>query len=545
MAQIEFQNDLVIDEPNLNQTLLEISIKNHIPHMHVCGGTARCSTCRVMVVEGLENCQPRNNYEQALADRKGFEPNIRLACQTRVTGPVTVRRLVLDDDDADLAIQAPQATTGREARLAIMFTDVRDFTNFSEAHLSYDVIHILNRYFYQIGECVLRNEGYIDKYIGDGMMALFGCTCTDPVINCYNAVSAGLEMLEELKGINKYLKRNFDIEFRMGIGIHFGEAILGELGHPNRRSVTAIGDSVNMAARIETATKQHQVSLLVSEAVRHELRNRLQIGRVFDASLKGKSGSYSLYEVARLHEQTQIIDREQELRDQLNRALNEIVTQQKAPLFLRAAFHDAGKYNGRTKTGGADGTLRLPEHLARVENRGMDVPINLLKPIKEKFRDVSWADLIALSGAVAVQRTGGPEILIPLGRTDSEQYIPASVAELEAMDAAALKARFAEMGLNTQEMVVLSGAHTIGRANGVPFTDDWFKFNNSFFKALLAGDTGNMLKTDKVLLDDPECRGHIERYAEDQDAFFKDFANAYRKMTLLGTGLTDTAAAKG
>src|SRR5437868_8045034 len=111
MAKIEFQNDQVIEESNLNQSLLEISLKNHIPHMHVCGGTARCSTCRVMVVEGLENCEPRNVHEQALADRKGFEPNIRLACQTHVTGPVTLRRLVLDDDDADLAIQAPQATT--------------------------------------------------------------------------------------------------------------------------------------------------------------------------------------------------------------------------------------------------------------------------------------------------------------------------------------------------------------------------------------------------------------------------------------------------
>ena len=126
---------------------------------------------------------------------------------------------------SQLAITAPQATTGREARLAIMFTDIRDFTVFSEAHLSYDVIHILNRYFYQMGECVLRNEGYIDKYIGDGMMALFGIDCTDPVVNCANAVHAGLQMLDELKSVNAYLKRNFDLEFKIGIGIHFGDAI--------------------------------------------------------------------------------------------------------------------------------------------------------------------------------------------------------------------------------------------------------------------------------------------------------------------------------
>src|SRR5476651_844583 len=111
MALIEFQNDGVFEEPDLTQSLLQISLKNRIPHMHVCGGTARCSTCRVMVLENIENCLPRNANEQRLADRKGFEPNIRLACQTCVRGPVKVRRLVLDDGDADMVIETAQSTT--------------------------------------------------------------------------------------------------------------------------------------------------------------------------------------------------------------------------------------------------------------------------------------------------------------------------------------------------------------------------------------------------------------------------------------------------
>jgi adenylate cyclase len=536
MAQIDFHLDGSFEESDPSLSLLDISLKNKVPHMHVCGGTARCSTCRVMVLENLNNCTPRNEAEQKLADKKGFEKNIRLACQTRVTGPVTVRRLVLDDGDADLVVQCHQSTTGRETRLAIMFTDIRDFTVFSERHLSYDTIHILNRYFYQMGEAVLRNEGYIDKYMGDGMMALFGIANPDPTVNCYNAVNAGLEMVQELKSLNVYLKRNFDIEFRIGVGIHFGEAILGELGHPNRRQMTVIGDSVNMASRIESATKTYQTSLLVSDAVRHQLRNRLEVGRSFDALLKGKSGSYQLHEVVRLFEATQIFDREGDLRRHVNRALSEVITQQKAPLFLRAAFHDAGKYSMRLKSGGADGTLRLPEQLSRYENRGMEIPINLLKPIKERY-DISWADLIALGGAAAVLKAGGPDIHVPLGRPDSDKYTPAHVADLEHMTTAQLKERFADMGLTVQEMVALSGAHTIGRLKGVPFTDDWFKFNNSYYRALISGATRNMLATDKDLMNDPECVVFVQRYAADQDAFFEDFSNAYRKMTLLGTGM--------
>src|SRR5207237_1197909 len=150
---------------------------------------------------------------------KGFEPDIRLACQTDVCGPVKIRRLALDDEDADLAIEVPATTTGRETRLAILFADIRDFTVFAEGHLSYDTIHILNRYFYQMGEAILKNEGYIDKYMGDGIMALFGVTNTDPVANCYNAVTAALQMLEELKNLNTYLKRIFDVEFKIGIGV--------------------------------------------------------------------------------------------------------------------------------------------------------------------------------------------------------------------------------------------------------------------------------------------------------------------------------------
>ena len=173
MAQIEFQHDGVFEVSDLSKTLLEISLAEGVPHVHACGGHGRCSTCRVMVLEGAEHVQPRNETEQRLAEKKGFEDNIRLACQTRVSGAVRVRRLVMDGEDAEVAL-AERGGSGREARVAVLFADVRSFTGFSETNLPYDVVHVLNRYFRRAGEAILANGGYIDKYMGDGLMALFG-----------------------------------------------------------------------------------------------------------------------------------------------------------------------------------------------------------------------------------------------------------------------------------------------------------------------------------------------------------------------------------
>jgi|GEM_PF-298946 len=539
MALIEFKGEKIFEEDNLSMSLLDISLKHGIHHMHVCGGTARCSTCRVIVLENPQNVLPRNELEKSLATKKGLEDNIRLACQTHITGPVTVRRLTLDDCDADMAVSNPQETTGREAKLAVLFSDIRDFTVFSETRLPYDTIHILNRYFYQMGNAILEYDGYIDKYIGDGIMAIFGLKCDDPVQNCFNATAAALEMLTELEDLNLYLKRNFQIEFKTGIGIHFGEAVVGELGHPERRQITVIGDTVNMASRIESSTKEFGVPLLVSESVREQLQGYVEIGRVVDAKLKGKSGTYKLHEVEWLNEKQFSTNSIEEMHRRLRRTMLHKITLQKAPLMLRLAFHDAGSYVAKTGKGGANGSVRLPEELAREENKGLDIAIETLRPFKEHYPSVSWADLIAISGALAVERTGGPQIDIPMGRKDSENIADEGMVPTRNIDGVGLRSRFDAMGFSVGEMVVLSGAHTIGRQQGSPFTNDWYRFSNSYFKAVLksAEQPGSLLMTDMGLAKCPECRAFVERYANDEGAFFSDFATAYRKMTLLGTGI--------
>lgn len=297
MVRVEFEREAVVEVGELDQTLLEISRGAGIPHAAACGGNARCSTCRVMILEHLENVLPRNELEQKLATRKGFDDHIRLACQTKIAGPVKLRRLVIDEEDIRIAQAGSKQATGKDRRLAILFSDIRNFTPFAESHLAYDVIHILGRFFRKVGGPVLQHGGYIDKYMGDGIMAIFGLESDDPAEACVDAVSAGLGMLEALGELNEYLREQFDTTFKIGIGIHIGPVIIGEMGHPKKMQFTAIGDAVNIASRIESATKQLGVDLLVSDEVRALTGDRVRYGRQEHVNLKGKSGDHLLSEV--------------------------------------------------------------------------------------------------------------------------------------------------------------------------------------------------------------------------------------------------------
>jgi adenylate cyclase len=303
MPTVEFDRERSVEVEDTGLTVLEIARAAGIPHASACGGGGRCSTCRVLVLEHPENLTPPNEVEQRLARAKGFDATIRAACQVRVTGPVKLRRLVLDEDDVKLASRGTEQTIGRDRQLAVLFSDIRDFTSFTERALPYDVVHILSRYFLHMGEPVLRHGGYIDKYMGDGIMALFGLERRTAAEACRDAVGAGLDMLGALAEFNAYLRRHFDTEFRMGVGIHFGPVIVGEMGHPHKAPFTAIGDAVNLASRVESATKQLGAPLLVTAAVRQLLGEQAAYGRQARVNLKGKSGEHDLFEVTGLDAQ--------------------------------------------------------------------------------------------------------------------------------------------------------------------------------------------------------------------------------------------------
>jgi adenylate cyclase len=300
MPRLRLLPDNCVSEVTGGETILQTSLRSGIPHTHACGGHARCSTCRVLILEGLENLPPRNEKEQRIAEMFGFPPEIRLACQTAPRGDLIARRLVLDEADAaivrDQVREAQAVAVGVEQRLAILFADIRGFTPFAEKLPAYDVIHILNRFFRLMDEAVHRHGGAINSTMGDGFMALFGLD--DPREACLRAVRAGLEMLRAMGRLAPYLESICGCSLQIGVGVHVGEVVVGTVGAGRFRRLTAIGDAVNTASRIEASNKEAGTSFLISEAVYQEVKDHVDaVRRCRQVTLKGKSGEFTLWEV--------------------------------------------------------------------------------------------------------------------------------------------------------------------------------------------------------------------------------------------------------
>lgn len=208
-----------------------------------------------------------------------------------------------------------------------------------------------------------------------------------------------------------------------------------------------------------------------------------------------------------------------------------------APGLLRLAFHDAGTFCKKDKTGGVSGSITNPEEVSRPVNDGLLKSVNLIKELKAEGPDYSLADYIAMAGAVAVEITGGPVIEVSLNREDKLAPAPDGRLPDEHDDAKKLISTFDRMGLDMADLVVLSGAHTLGDAEDKPFTDNRLEFDNSYFKNLLQADLPKHLgrfKSDEALMTVDEMKALVENYASDEEAFFADFTKAYIKMTELG-----------
>ena len=299
MPYVYFLPDEREVETDITTTILDASLNTGIPHTHVCGGNARCSTCRIVILDGLEFCTPRNAKEQALANRLHFDPSIRLACQTTITGRVKLRRLVLDDQDTELANQLAESSSdsvGEEKKVILLFADIREFTSFAEALLPYDVIHILNRYFHQMNQVINSKGGVVENLMGDGLFAIFEATHAGEA--ALRAVDAGLGMLEAMTmHINPYLESLHMRSLDIGIGIHVGEVVMGSIGASSSQRRMVIGDAVNFASRIEEANKQTGTRLLISEDIYELVREHIIVGQRPRIEIRGKSGEHTLYEV--------------------------------------------------------------------------------------------------------------------------------------------------------------------------------------------------------------------------------------------------------
>ncbi len=290
------QRIVPVDDPDM--TILEVSIAQKIPHFHECGGHARCTTCRVRILDGIQYVSPRSRVEAKIAQERGWDDFTRLACQTRVTGKVTLQRLIKTGADVTrLQVEELPPELKEELPLAILFCDIREFTPFVERHLPYDVVHMLNRFFTKLGEPILLNNGVIYQYVGDEITGLFGVGGDTPEKSCLNAIRAGLGMLEALAELNKVLLSDFGITFDIGIGAHFGLTIVGQIGHPSHKQFAVIGDAINVASRIQAMNKTLGTKFLVSEDLFNQIPSSSLEGRKTKANLKGKDETFNLIEI--------------------------------------------------------------------------------------------------------------------------------------------------------------------------------------------------------------------------------------------------------
>jgi adenylate cyclase len=287
-VRITYPGDRAIRAP-VGLTVLEASRMGGIPHASVCGGRGRCSTCRVRVERGLETLPAARPDEQRVLERVGAPPGVRLACQVRPVRDVAVAPLLPATAGPAHAAPRGDARGGREQEIAVLFADLRGFTGMAEHKLPYDVVFILNRYCEVVGGAIARAGGVPNQFSGDGVMALFGVD-RGAEEGCRRALAAARAMVAGIETLNGELAVELPAPLRIGIGIHTGEAIVGRMGYGDSAQFTAIGDTVNIAARLEQLTKEYACALVMSEEVaaragldvsafpRHELTVRNRAG---------------------------------------------------------------------------------------------------------------------------------------------------------------------------------------------------------------------------------------------------------------------------
>ena len=248
--------------PGMN--ILDASLEAGIPHAHVCGGRGRCSTCRIRIDQDLTQLEPTRQNERRILRSIGAPENIRLACQAYPKIDLNVSPILSADANFQESYFEQKYTYGSDREICIMFTDLRAFTKMSEKKLPFDIVFILNQYFKLMGQIIENNGGYLDKFIGDGTMALFGIE-EGPKEGSRNAINAATKMNDELKKLNESLINDLPFPLKMGIGIHTGNVIIGKMGYKHAKNLTAVGDAVNTASRLESLTKELKSQIIISK----------------------------------------------------------------------------------------------------------------------------------------------------------------------------------------------------------------------------------------------------------------------------------------
>src|SRR5579863_811395 len=287
MINLSYGNGRTIRVPK-GLSVLEASLRYQVPHASVCGGRARCSTCRIRVIGDCASLPQPSNREAFVLNRvgTGSDPAIRLACQLRPEADISF-----------FQIFTPQAVPtrhgpshiGEERYLVSLFVDMRGSTRLAENRLPFDTVFVVNRFLGEVSKAVIECGGQPNQFLGDGQLALFGLATTKQIA-CRQALAAAGRISVYVEELNQFLKNDLREPIRFGIGIHGGEVIVGDIGYRDHMVFTALGDAVNVAARLQDMTKSLGCEVIVSDEVRATAGLATDALPRQDIAIRGRTG---------------------------------------------------------------------------------------------------------------------------------------------------------------------------------------------------------------------------------------------------------------
>jgi adenylate cyclase len=267
MIALSYGNGRTVRVPK-GLSVLEASLRNNVPHASVCGGRARCSTCRIRIIGDCSALPEPSQREAFVLARVGTsDPSIRLACQLRPSTDLSFFQLFLPGTTTASTHASNPARIGQERYLVSLFVDMRGSTQFAEKRLPFDTVFVVNRFLAAVAQAVMECGGRPNQFLGDGMLALFGLGASASNA-CRQALRAAAMISANIDELNQFLSHDLREPIRFGIGIHGGEVIVGDIGYRDHMVFTALGDAVNVAARLQDMTKSLACEALISEEVR-------------------------------------------------------------------------------------------------------------------------------------------------------------------------------------------------------------------------------------------------------------------------------------
>ena len=278
-------------------SVLEASLMAGIPHACICGGRARCSTCRVRVIGDAACLPPASEAEQAVLHRVRAGPSVRLACQLRPLADAAIVPLV----PAGISLHElwhQQHLRGEERFIAVLVVDMRDSSRLALRRLPFDAVFVIGSFIDTAGRAIAAAGGHPNQFIGDGLLAIFGIDC-GPDEACRRAAGAVVRIASEVAALNELMRLEWEEPIRFGIGVASGGAIVGRIGYGENTVFTALGDPPNIASRLEQQCKRLGCEVVITDEVCRRagvLRNGLPCHRL---ELRGRDAPVIVRTVTR------------------------------------------------------------------------------------------------------------------------------------------------------------------------------------------------------------------------------------------------------